>query len=265
MTDWCSRNGMILIGKQVSAGRKTCPSASLYTASATLGGLRLNPGLRLDDNHICWQQHSSINQQDRQFSSTVQTVCLTAFSTNSLQYTYSHWMCLSQKTHIVMVTGSTSSLTLQAEHWLRVQGASSSRLQNTASWGASWSALLLKYYYGHTIEIRPAVKVIPAIKWPSARYSQTSMFGIPIFRDHSVFRSSVITHFNIIVATLRDWFRRIRIRQCVWSVGFPHPPATAQITSSSAKLCLPPNAVDCFSARQNKTCSTTERTTRFQK
>ena len=33
----------------------------------------------------------------------------------------------------------------------------------------------------------------------------------------------------------------------------PHPPATAQLTPSSAKLSLPPNAADCFSALQNKT------------
>ena len=52
----------------------------------------------------------------------------------------------------------------------------------------------------------------------------------------SVFLPFVITHLNNIVTTLRDWFRRIRIRSRDWSVGLPHSPATVQVTLSSVKL-----------------------------
>ena len=144
----------------------------------------------------------------------------------------------------VTVTGISSSLTLPAEQLLRVQSGSSSRLEDNASWGASWPALLPKYYYGHEITIWPAVISDPCLK---------NVLRLDIRKPRcSVFRPSVITHFNTIVTTLRDWFRRIRIRPRAWSVGFPHPPATAQITPSSAKL-FPSNAVDCFSGLQNKT------------
>jgi len=38
-----------------------------------------------------------------------------------------------------------------------------------------------------------------------------------------------ITHFNTIVSTFRDWFRRRGIRPCDYLIVPPHSPVTAQI------------------------------------
>jgi hypothetical protein len=56
----------------------------------------------------------------------------------------------------------------------------------------------------------------------------------------------VTANFNIIISSFRDFFRRIGTTPRSWRVGFPHSPASAQITVSSAKLCLSLSEVHWF-------------------
>ena len=81
-----------------------------------------------------------------------------------------------------------------------------------------------------------------------------SVFSLAIRKPrYSRFRLFLVTHFNTIFSTFREWFRRIMMRPHGWLAGYPHSPAIAQITLSSVKLRLSLSQFDCFCSLWHET------------